>query len=222
MRNLFGIIVSLVFMGIVFLSSKLFENSSKEASRKYIHIMLSNWWIIAMVFFDNVIVASILPALFVVINWASYKFNIIKAMERDEEEKDGLGTVYYAVTLLILSILTFGKFIEYKGIYGPLIGLAGVAVMGYGDGFAAICGKTIKSPSYKIGTSTKTLAGSLTMLCITFIIVSGFLAYTGISGWFLKSIIISGIVTVLEAISIKGTDNLSVPLATVALLFVMI
>lgn len=222
MRNLFGIIVSLVFMGIVFLSSKLFENSSKEASRKYIHIMLSNWWIIAMVFFNNVIVASILPALFVVINWASYKFNIIKAMERDEEEKDGLGTVYYAVTLLILSILTFGKFIEYKGIYGPLIGLVGVAVMGYGDGFAAICGKTIKSPSYKIGTSTKTLAGSLTMLCITFIIVSGFLVYTGISGWFLKSIIISGIVTVLEAISIKGTDNLSVPLATVALLFVMI
>ena len=89
MRNLFGLIVSAVFIIIVFVSSKLFINVSKEASRKYIHIMLSNWWIIALVFFDNVIFASIGPAVFVVINSISYKFNIIKTMERDESERDG-------------------------------------------------------------------------------------------------------------------------------------
>lgn len=110
MNNIFGIIVSIIFIGIILISAKLFETAGKEASRKYIHIMLSNWWIIAMVFFDNIFTAAIMPALFVVINYASYKMDIIKVMERDEgeENKDSLGTVYYALTLLILTLLTFG------------------------------------------------------------------------------------------------------------------
>ena len=132
------------------------------------------------------------------------------------------GTVYYAISLLILVILTFGIFNEYNGIYGPTIGLVGAIVMGYGDGFAGIIGKALKSPSYKIGTTTKTLAGSLTMLCITFIILSGFLAYFNIAFWYLKAIFLALILTIIEAISIKGTDNLTVPLTTVALLFLVI
>lgn len=94
--------------------------------------------------------------------------------------------------------------------------------MGYGDGFAAIIGKSIKSPSYKIGTSTKTLAGSITMFAIMCIILSGFFVYNNIHLWYLKTLIIAAIVTVVEAVSIKGTDNLTVPLATVGLLFLMI
>jgi len=101
MRNLFGIIVSYVFIAIVIVSAKLFEKAGKEASRKYIHIVLSNWWIIAMVFFNSPVWASIGPLSFVFINYVSYKFNLIKSMERDEAEKDGLGTVYYAITLLV-------------------------------------------------------------------------------------------------------------------------
>ena len=53
MRNLFGLIISFVFIGIVIASAKIFEKAGKEASRKYIHIVLSNWWIIAMIFFDS-------------------------------------------------------------------------------------------------------------------------------------------------------------------------
>ncbi len=221
-RNIFGLIISIVFIGIVIFSSKIFEKAGKEASRKYIHIVLSNWWLIAMVFFNNPIWASVLPAIFVVVNFLSYKYNIIKLMERDADSRDGLGTVYYAITLLVLSILTFGPLQNYKEIYGPLIGLAGVAVMGYADGIAAIVGKSVKSSSYKIGTTTKTLAGSFTMLCITFIILSGFLAYIRVPDWFIKSAILSLITTIIEAVSIKGTDNLTVPLLTVGMLLLVI
>lgn len=222
MRNLFGLIISFVFIGIVLVSAKLFEKSGKEASRKYIHIVLSNWWIIAMVFFSNSIWASIGPIVFVFVNFFSYKFNLIKSMERDEEEKDGLGTVYYALTLLILSILMFGPLTNYKGLWGPLIGLAGVAVMGYGDALAAIVGKAVKSPSYKILGTTKTLAGSAAMFIVTFIISSGFLAYCGIVNWFFKAILISIVDTILEAVSVKGTDNITVPLATVGMILLLI
>ena len=222
MRNLFGLIISFVFIGIVLISSKLFEKSGKEASRKYIHIVLSNWWIIAMVFFTTPVWAMIGPIVFVFVNFASYKFNLIKSMEREETEKESLGTVYYALTLLILSILMFGPLVNYKGIWGPIIGLAGVAVMGYGDALAAIVGKSVKSPSYKILTTTKTLAGSAAMFATTFIIISGFLAYCGIANWFFKALLISVVDTILEAVSIKGTDNLTVPLATVGLILLFI
>ena len=222
MRNIFGLIVSFVFIGIVIVSAKIFEKSGKEASRKYIHIVLSNWWIIAMVFFDSPVWASIGPLVFVFVNYASYKFNLIKSMERDESEKDGLGTVYYALTLLILAILMFGPLVNFKNVWGPMIGLAGIAVMGYSDALAAIVGKSVKSPSYKISTTTKTLAGSFAMFCTTFIIISGFLVYSGIANWFWKAILISVVDTVLEAISIKGTDNLTVPLGTVGMLLWLI
>ena len=222
MRNLFGLIVSFVFIGIVILSAKVFEKAGKEASRKYIHIVLSNWWIIAMVFFDSPYWAMIGPIVFVFVNYASYKFNIIKSMEREEAERDGMGTVYYAMTLLILSVCLWGPLENYKNVWGPLIGLAGVAVMGYSDALASIIGRSVKSPSYRISTTTKTLAGSCAMCVTTFIIISGFLVYCAIPGWFLKAISIAIIDTALEAISIKGTDNLTVPLATVGMLLLVI
>ena len=59
-------------------SAKIFEKWGKELSRKYIHIMLGNWWIIAMIFFNNVLFAAIGPAVFVIINYLSYKKDLIK------------------------------------------------------------------------------------------------------------------------------------------------
>ena len=222
MRNLFGLIVSFVFIGIVIISARLFEKAGKEASRKYIHIVLSNWWIIAMVFFNSPVWAMIGPLIFIFVNFASYKFNIIKEMEREEAERDGMGTVYYAITLFIASILMFGPLEHYRDVWGPLIGLAGIAVMGYADAIASIVGRTVKSPSYTISTSTKTLAGSVAMCATTFIIISGFLAYCAIPNWFFKALSIAIVDMVLEAISIRGTDNITVPLATIGMLLFVI
>ena len=216
MRNIYGLVLSIVYIGLVIGISGLFSKASKEASRKFIHIMLSNWWIIAMIFFDNVIVASILPAVFIVINYVSYKYDIIKAMERDDgEEEQTFGTVFYAVSLLVVSIITFG-FLK-----NPMIGLVGILVMGYGDGFAAIAGKSIKSKEFKVFGSKKSVAGCATMFIISLIIISCALAYSNVSLWYVKSIVLALIATVFEAISIKGTDNLTVPILT-TLLFWMV
>ncbi len=210
MNNIFGILVSIIFIGIIFVSARLFEKAGKEASRKFIHIMLSNWWIIAMIFFDNAWAAAFMPAIFVIINYASYKMDIIKVMEREEgeENKDSLGTVYYAITLLILAILTFGP------LKNPLIGLCGVAVMGYGDGLAAVIGQSIKSPEFRIKGNRKTVAGSLAMFCVTLMILAGFLTYSKAEYVAIKSVLVAILITIVEAASIKGTDNLTVPLLT--------
>lgn len=218
MNNVFGILVSILFIGMIFIAARVFEKAGKEASRKFIHIMLSNWWIIAMVFFDNVFFAALLPALFIVINYASYKMNIIKVMERadGEENKDSLGTVYYAISLFILVIVTFGP------LKNPLIGLCGIAVMGYGDGLAAVIGQAMKSPEYIINKNKKTVAGSVTMFCVTLMILAGFFIYSGADYVAIKSILVALLITAIEAVSIKGTDNLTVPLTTSILVMLMI
>lgn len=216
MKNIVGIILSYVFVAIIIIAAKFFEKAGKEASRKFIHIMLCNWWFLAMYFFDNAILASIVPLSFVIINYISYKKNLISVMEREEQEKDGLGTVYYALSLFLLSIFTFGI------IKKPEIGLCSILIMGYGDGLAAIIGRSVKSMPYKIGKTKKTLAGSATMLFISFVITAIFLCSVNAELWMLKSILVAISVTILEAVSIKGTDNITVPIFACLLLTTMV
>ena len=215
MNNVIGIIVSIIYIGMIIVSSKVFEKTGKEASRKYIHIMLSNWWIIAIIFFDNWIWASIMPFIFIFVNYFSYKSDLIKVMERDsnDENKDSLGTVYYAISLFILAIITFGK------LNNPAVGLCGIIVMGYGDGLAAVIGQAVKSREFKINGNKKSVAGCIAMFLVTFAVVSGYLTYFGATYVILKSVLVALFMTFVEAVSKKGTDNITVPLITSTLIY---
>ncbi len=215
MKNWIGIVVSYLVIFLVILGAKLFEKKGKEASRKFIHIMLGNWWIIAMIFFDNVWFASFVPATFVVINYLSYKKDLIKVMERDEGKKEGLGTVYYAISLLILAIVTFGI------INKPAVGLAAIFTMAYGDGLAAIIGRAVKSPKYKVFDTEKSIAGSITMFLVSFIIVAIYLLYIGNPLWLILAFADALVLTLIEALSIKGTDNITVPIASLLMLMLL-
>jgi len=217
--NFLGIIVSYIYIGLVIIGAKIFEKRGKEASRKFIHIMLGNWWFIAMYFFTNVWAAIFVPITFVIINYLSYKKDLIKVMERDEQ--DGLGTVYYAVALLVLAIISFGIFKK------PILGLVPTLVMAYGDGFAAVIGKSIKSKRYKLGETKKSFAGSLTMFLISTLLIGGYLwfahstVFWQTAHWSVVAGLIGFAITALEAVSGKGWDNITVPLATLALLILI-
>lgn len=217
--NFLGIIVSYLYIGIVIISSKIFEKRGTEFSRKYIHIMLGNWWIIAMYFFTNVWFAMFVPITFVIINYLSYKKNLIKVMER--EKRDGIGTVYYALALLILTIVSFGIYKE------PLLGLIPNLIMAYGDGFAAVFGKMIKSRKYKISRAKKSYAGSLTMFIISIIIIGGYLwlkhndVFWQTGHWLAITAMMAYCITAIEAISSKGIDNISVPMSTLIMLILI-
>lgn len=91
--------------------------------------------------------------------------------------------------------------------------------MGYGDGFAAIIGKKVKSKEYKIGNSKKTIAGSVTMFVISLIISIISFKFLNINYFVYKAIGISVLATVLEAVSIKGLDNITVPIVITILTY---
>lgn len=202
-KNIIGLIVTTVYIAFVILTSKLFEKKGEEISRKYMHIMLSNIWFMIIFLFDNYIIAAILPAFFVIVNALSHKFNLIKTMER--KEGDTLGTVYYAIVLLIIVLWTVSK-------HNQIIGLPGVLIMGYGDGLAAVVGKKVKSKQFKIFGDTKSIAGSTTMFVVSLLISLITFNVIGMSYFVVKAIFTAAIATVLEAISAKGLDNITVPL----------
>lgn len=215
MNNFIGILVSYVYIALVIIGAKIFKKKGKEASRKFIHIMLGNWWFIAMYYFTNVWFAAFVPATFVIINYISYKKDLIKVMERDVQ--DGLGTVYYAISLLILVIVSFGVYKE------PSLGLIPNLVMAYGDGLAGLLGRMIKSKRYKLSDTKKSVAGSITMFVISTLLIGGYLLYWhkeifwSTPHWPLVAVLIGFAITAIEAISEKGTDNITVPLGTLCM-----
>lgn len=213
MKNLIGIVVSIIYIVLVFVLSKFMTKKGEEMSRKFIHIALSNIWFIYCWFIDELWIASILPAAFIVINSLSYKFKIFKTMER--EQNDGFGTVYYAISILLVTIFSY---LQAK----PEIGATGMFVMGYGDGFAAVVGKKIKSKEYKILGTTKTIAGSTTMFVVSLIISYIVFYIIGMEYLLFKAFITAVVATMLEAVSVKGLDNITVPIMVTVITYLFI
>ena len=211
--DILGIVISIAYIFLIIFISSLISKNHSELSRKVVHIGVSNWWIIVILFFENVYLACIVPALFCVINFISYKKDIFKSMERDD--KKSLGTVYYAVSCLVLTLLSFLWFKNnlYAGI--------GLFAMGYGDGFAALIGNKFKSKELSILGNRKTFLGSVTMFVVTFAVVSILaICYNQFS--ILGVLGVSAFATIIEAISPYGIDNLTVPILTAILAFFII
>lgn len=209
--NIWGLVLSyvLVFL-IIGISTALqkFKVVGDEGARKFIHIGVSNWWILAWIFFkgNNALWYAIVPPItFILLNYYSYKTNLIKSMERSGN--GNLGTVYFPISLLILVIFTFGI------INRPEIGAVGILVLGYGDGLAAVIGKAYGKKKL---INNKSLEGSLTMLLASLLVAVIVLLVSGVPLWttMLIAIIVSVLSTAIELYTPKGLDNLTVPLFT--------
>lgn len=212
MNNIIGIIFSFILiLGIIGLSTLFMKRGilSNEGSRKFIHIGVCNWWIIAMIFFENLYYAIVVPVAFIIFNYLSYKYQYVKGMERSSSKND-LGTVYYPISLLLLVILAYT---DYSSMY---IGALGVFIMGYGDGFAAVLGKKYGRNTFKIMGNTKSLEGSLSMFVCSFIAASIILSifHNGPAPIIAIALILAGFATIVEMITPFGLDNLTVPLLT--------
>ena len=81
--------------------------------------------------------------------------------------------------------------------------------MALGDGFAPIIGKSIKSKKIY---GDKTLAGTLTVIIISIIVLVVFDKIFGINYKIYEIIVISIWSGLLEVLGKKGLDNLSLPL----------
>ncbi|MBU1020823.1 MAG: hypothetical protein KJ847_06360 [Firmicutes bacterium] len=217
MNNVWGLVLSYILIFVIIGISTVLQNKKilgEEGARKFIHIGVSNWWILAMIFFkgENAVWFAIIPPItFIVLNYLSYRLNLLKAMERGG--KGNLGTVYFPISLLILVILTFGVLEQ------PFIGAVGILVMGYGDGLAAVIGT--KYGKHKIAFG-KSIEGSLTMFLASFAVAITILLISGVPNPYLIALGVAVIASIIELVTPKGLDNLSVPLITSLALYILL
>ena len=217
MTNIIGIVVSLVYIAIIMaIASFCYQKKqfSIEDSRKFVHVGLSNWWLIAMLFFDNWIWASILPACFIVINLLNLKFNFIKGIERPKTQKS-LGTVYYCIALTILAVVLFRtEQLKY-------IGAIAVLILGYADGIGGLISEYLGK--HEFGFGHKSAEGSFAVFTISFVIsyvLFNMLLYSDLALEY--SFFIACFATMIELFSIGGIDNLTLPLGTALVTYMLI
>jgi uncharacterized protein (TIGR00297 family) len=212
-NNLIGLILTFFYIALTIATSTILQKLklfSDESSRKFIHIAVSNCWIFVMIFFDNIWLACIPPIAFIILNYISYKYDLIKSMEGGK--KKSFGTVYYPISLLILVLITFWLDMTY-------LGAVGILILGYGDGLAGLIGN--KYGKKKLFYD-KTIVGTTTMfiasLIVSFVVLTIFTPSIAIAG----SLVLAIIATMIELFTPRDLDNLSVPLGSAAVYFGLI
>lgn len=208
-----------VWIGVLLLIASVLNRFSKggnsEAVRKVVHIGTGNiillaWWlhIPASVSIGASIVASIVTLL-------SYRFPILPGI--NSVGRKSLGTFFYAVSIGLL-VAWFWT------IKQPQYAVLGILVMTWGDGLAALVGQKLGKHPYTIWGAQKSWEGSSAMAIVSYIVSS--LVFLGVQGniWqtWAVSVPIALAATGLEAYSLYGIDNLTVPIGSAALGFFLI
>ena len=182
-----------------------------EFTRKFIHIGVGMWIVGTVLLFEEWQFALIPPVTFVVINAISYWLDVFKSMEA--EERGNLGTIYFPIAFTALIYLFWDQ---------PVLLVASMMPMTWGDALAAIIGGRYGHYRFTIGSATRSLEGSVAMLLWSWL--TTFLALLAMPyllalnpvNWLL-ALIYAGFVAlvcaVVEALTPWGIDNLTVPAA---------
>lgn len=188
--------------------------ADSEILRKVVHIGTGNvillaWWLHIPAWVG--ITASVLASAVALL---SYKFPILPSI--NSIGRQSLGTFFYAVSIGLL-IAWFWPMQQ------PHYAVLGVLVMAWGDGLAALIGQRFGKHPYQIWGMNKSWEGSLTMALVSYIVSS--LILLGVQGNIWQTWVVSGaialVATSLEAFSKLGIDNLTVPLGSSAVGFVL-
>ena len=94
------IIFAYIFFLVIVVGSILNKYFNVEISRKVIHTGLFIVWVFIDIFLKNTIHQVIIPIIFIIVNYLSYKFKIFKNMEREDENQPG--TVYFSIGITII------------------------------------------------------------------------------------------------------------------------
>jgi dolichol kinase len=230
-NDIVGLILSYLYAFGLLLIVELLGRRRKwpqYLTRKVVHIGAGMWIWGILGIFDTWVFGLIPFATFIILNYIFYRFQIFKMMDAAGASP---GTVYFAIAITALFALLWRT-------DGTLdrapVAAAAVMAMTWGDGVASIVGQRLGRRSYTVLGHTRTWEGTTAMFVLSFIAIAITLTWLPGSGWSPASEAISGakvlwlaltgsfIATTAEGLSPAGTDNLTVPLLTGALLYVLI
>jgi phytol kinase len=139
----------------------------------------------------------------------------------ESEEKGNLGTIYFPIAFAAVVYYYWSQ---------PVLMVASMMPLTWGDAMAAIIGRRYGHYHYTIAGRTRSLEGSLAMLLwswITTSLVLFFMPYLlgkPLINWIMALIygaVVALVCTLVEASSPWGIDNLTIPTAAVLVLHLL-
>lgn len=203
----FGYILVLAFLGYLFYR---YLKVGSEGVRKFIHILTSLWILIVFYGMDNPFVMLLGPFCFILINTIFVYGGFARYLGMGDRKRDN-GLIYYPISIFILVLLSILGLVHSENV------IAGILVMGFGDGFAAIVGTHFGHHSYKVYSRyKKSMEGSIAMFAVSFLVI---LISTDCNLFI--ALLVALVATLLENITPLGFDNITVPIFTSGLLEVL-
>ena len=127
-------------------------------------------------------------------------------------ERSSRGSEYYPLAVFLVFVLAGDEYWRY---------LASLLVLGVADAFAALIGGEYGRIRYAVEDEKKSLEGSLVFLVVAYLAIQlPMLLLTQLPAptIVLSSLLVALVVTGFEAVSLRGADNLFVPIATCVIL----
>lgn len=231
-----AMIISIIAVMLVVMINGAIQKSGKlssDVTRKIVHIFaapvfLLTWYLYSGGLFSRYI-AMVVPVLFVLlfVGIGSGKVKndaFVASMSRSGDPRELLrGTLYYAIMIVLVTLLWF---------YVPANPTAFVILgcLAGGDGLADVIGRKYGGErKFGIAGAEKTVAGSIGMFIgsflFSYILIAIFsleLAAFDLVALFLPILVISLVVTIVEAISPPNLDNWTVPIAVIVMVVLFI
>lgn len=210
--DLAGVLLVYIYVVILLLISEKLLSKYPEGGRKFLHIMTGNIAFLLPIFVTREAMAFAAAAPFIFLTFLMSPYSPLKKIRgKTSAAGHGMGLVYYSITWTILAYLFFDNMV--------VIAIA-ILAMSYGDGLASIIGMKFGVRKYNVYGDQKSYIGSMSMFIFTFITIIIALIYYDIS--ITKYIVvvmvfISVVAALVEGLTPKGLDNLTVPFMCVFL-----
>ena len=221
--DLVGIIIVYFYVTIMLIFTEKILHKYPSISRKILHIMVGNIAFLLPIFETKEAMSFLAAGPFILFTYLTSPHSPLKSIKgKTSSAGHSMGLVYYAITWTILAYIFFDNMI---------IIAIGILSMSYGDGLASLVGIKYGKRIYNISGDQKSLVGSFAMFIFTFIMfLIAILIYSNIFSYdivisnelIFYLFLISIIAAILEGITPKGLDNITVPLLVSFLYWLLI
>ena len=201
-----GVALVYIYVVILLLVTEKILDKYPEASRKILHIMVGNIAFLLPIFQTREVMAFLAAGPFIFFTFLMSPHTPLRSIRgKTSAAGHSMGLVYYAIAWTVLAYVFF----DYKVIIA-----IGILAMSYGDGFASLIGVKFGKKTYEVWGDTKSFIGSVAMVIFTLgmsLIAYLYYGYTLTFPilWVLISIAV--IAAIIEGITPRGLDNLTVP-----------
>lgn len=207
-NNFFGIIICTLYIFTIIGLAELLRKKrgySSDFTRKVIHIGVGMMSWVLIFLFTSPWPFIIMCGLFAVLLYLDFRFGFFPAMA--SKDKNNMGTVYFPIAAGAAVYVFWSQ---------PPLMVAALMPLTWGDGLAPVVGRAYGKRPYYVANHKRTLEGSMGFF------VFGLL-FTWLALWVmpepphitplaavLPALVVTIATTLVEAVSIRGIDNLTI------------